>query len=321
MNTIKITRSARETKISQSAPSLFSDFFSAHSADLKKYGRVYIEPVYASNTDYSVTEYVLPFDPSKEKRITKEYTINGQTLKVDFKVAVYREIDQNGNEETIEYLVPVWKEDEAMRSRWMFNELGADIEPTAIAERVKFKSFQNAVGLIDQAGRPMVGNAYAELVLGIPTGNAQIDMKRNELSSISKLNHGVSVMNFVTKRDLYKALYNFVTSDEKKDLAGGLVSLDKLGVDSFTVSNRDTMDVSNQQIIQSFTPGRESYNPGQYIRPDLDTAIAVQYRKQVGMKNETFSPVVEPVVSPTVATDMNPQPTVNVPKGGLKTKK
>ena len=282
MNTIKSTKNIMEEPISKTASQLFSEFFKMQEKEIKKYSRSFLEPVFATNEPLKVVDYVLPFDADKTQIIEKEYElVEGVTLKLKFKKAVYKEVDSQGRAEYVTYLVPILKTDQLMKLRWQLNELNADLEPIAIAERVKSKEFQH-LDIKDGNGLSLTGYALADEYLGIPTGNSVVDATKNEISSVKRINHATNVMSFERKKHLYKALYDLVTSPDKIKRTEGIESLNKLGVDILQVSNEDTVNKNSQPIIQGLTGGYQRYNPGVRIQPGMDSSIVQNITKGMG---------------------------------------
>lgn len=273
MNTIKVTRPIGEEPISKTAANLFAEFFTTQEREIKKYSRTYIEPIFATNESYKVVDYVLPFDPEKVEYITKTYEINNTKLEIKYKTAVYQEIDSQGRVEYVNYLVPLWDPKQAMKSRAEFHKLACDIEPISFAERIKIKPFQE-LDIRDANGQALVGYALAEELLGIPTGNPNEDARRNEVSSVKRINHATIVLHHERRKELYTALSKLLTDEGNIKQFEEVDNLSKLGVDAFTVSNNDTLGPKDQAIIQGITGGRSTYNPGAYIRTDLDSSIA-----------------------------------------------
>lgn len=308
MNTVKVTRPIAEEPISKTAANLFAEFFTTQEREIKRYSRTYIEPIFATNESYKVIDYVLPFDPEKVDVIAKTYEINGNKVTIKFKTATYQEVDSQGRVEYVNYLVPLWDPEQAMKSRAEFHRLACDIEPVSFAERIKIEPFQD-LDIRDVNGQALVGYALAEELLGIPTGNPNEDARRNEVSSVKRINHASIVMHHERRRELYSALAKLLTNDGTIKQLEEVDNLSKLGVDSFTVSNNDTVGVKDQAIIQGVTGGRQVYNPGQYIRTDLDSSIAGTAVSGVSGPSKTF-------------TNPNPQPGPGPQAGGkLKTKK
>ena len=306
MNTVKVTRPIAEEPISKTAANLFAEFFTTQEREIKRYSRTYIEPIFATNESYKVIDYVLPFDPEKVEVISKTYEINGNKVTIKFKTATYQEVDSQGRVEYVNYLVPLWDPEQAMKSRAEFHRLACDIEPVSFAERIKIEPFQD-LDIRDVNGQALVGYALAEELLGIPTGNPNEDARRNEVSSVKRINHASIVMHHERRRELYSALAKLLTNDGTIKQLEEVDNLSKLGVDSFTVSNNDTVGVKDQAIIQGVTGGRQVYNPGQYIRTDLDSSIAGTAVSGVSGPSKTFT---------------NPQPAPGPQAGGkLKTKK
>lgn len=308
MNTVKVTRPIAEEPISKTAANLFAEFFTTQEREIKRYSRTYIEPIFATNESYKVIDYVLPFDPEKVDVISKTYEINGNKVTIKFKTATYQEVDSQGRVEYVNYLVPLWDPEQAMKSRAEFHRLACDIEPVSFAERIKIEPFQD-LDIRDVNGQALVGYALAEELLGIPTGNPNEDARRNEVSSVKRINHASIVMHHERRRELYSALAKLLTNDGTIKQLEEVDNLSKLGVDSFTVSNNDTVGAKDQAIIQGVTGGRQVYNPGQYIRTDLDSSIAGTAVSGVSGPSKTF-------------TNPNPQPGPGPQSGGkLKTKK
>lgn len=308
MNTVKVTRPIAEEPISKTAANLFAEFFTTQEREIKRYSRTYIEPIFATNESYKVIDYVLPFDPEKVDVISKTYEINGNKVTIKFKTATYQEVDSQGRVEYVNYLVPLWDPEQAMKSRAEFHRLACDIEPVSFAERIKIEPFQD-LDIRDVNGQALVGYALAEELLGIPTGNPNEDARRNEVSSVKRINHASIVMHHERRRELYSALAKLLTNDGTIKHLEEVDNLSKLGVDSFTVSNNDTVGAKDQAIIQGVTGGRQVYNPGQYIRTDLDSSIAGTAVSGVSGPSKTF-------------TNPNPQPGPGPQAGGkLKTKK
>ena len=308
MNTVKVTRPIAEEPISKTAANLFAEFFTTQEREIKRYSRTYIEPIFATNESYKVIDYVLPFDPEKVEIISKTYEINGNKVTIKFKTATYQEVDSQGRVEYVNYLVPLWDPEQAMKSRAEFHRLACDIEPVSFAERIKIEPFQD-LDIRDVNGQALVGYALAEELLGIPTGNPNEDARRNEVSSVKRINHASIVMHHERRRELYSALAKLLTNDGTIKQLEEVDNLSKLGVDSFTVSNNDTVGSKDQAIIQGVTGGRQVYNPGQYIRTDLDSSIAGTAVSGVSGPSKTF-------------TNPNPQPGPGPQAGGkLKTKK
>lgn len=308
MNTVKVTRPIAEEPISKTAANLFAEFFTTQEREIKRYSRTYIEPIFATNESYKVIDYVLPFDPEKVDVIAKIYEINGNKVTIKFKTATYQEVDSQGRVEYVNYLVPLWDPEQAMKSRAEFHRLACDIEPVSFAERIKIEPFQD-LDIRDVNGQALVGYALAEELLGIPTGNPNEDARRNEVSSVKRINHASIVMHHERRRELYSALAKLLTNDGTIKQLEEVDNLSKLGVDSFTVSNNDTVGAKDQAIIQGVTGGRQVYNPGQYIRTDLDSSIAGTAVSGVSGPSKTF-------------TNPNPQPGPGPQAGGkLKTKK
>lgn len=308
MNTVKVTRPIAEEPISKTAANLFAEFFTTQEREIKRYSRTYIEPIFATNESYKVIDYVLPFDPEKVDVISKTYEINGNKVTIKFKTATYQEVDSQGRVEYVNYLVPLWDPEQAMKSRAEFHRLACDIEPVSFAERIKIEPFQD-LDIRDVNGQALVGYALAEELLGIPTGNPNEDARRNEVSSVKRINHASIVMHHERRRELYSALAKLLTNDGTIKQLEEVDNLSKLGVDSFTVSNNDTVGSKDQAIIQGVTGGRQVYNPGQYIRTDLDSSIAGTAVSGVSGPSKTF-------------TNPNPQPGPGPQAGGkLKTKK
>lgn len=308
MNTVKVTRPIAEEPISKTAANLFAEFFTTQEREIKRYSRTYIEPIFATNESYKVIDYVLPFDPEKVEVINKTYEINGNKVTIKFKTATYQEVDSQGRVEYVNYLVPLWDPEQAMKSRAEFHRLACDIEPVSFAERIKIEPFQD-LDIRDVNGQALVGYALAEELLGIPTGNPNEDARRNEVSSVKRINHASIVMHHERRRELYSALAKLLTNDGTIKQLEEVDNLSKLGVDSFTVSNNDTVGAKDQAIIQGVTGGRQVYNPGQYIRTDLDSSIAGTAVSGVSGPSKTF-------------TNPNPQPGPGPQTGGkLKTKK
>lgn len=308
MNTVKVTRPIAEEPISKTAANLFAEFFTTQEREIKRYSRTYIEPIFATNESYKVIDYVLPFDPEKVDVISKTYEINGNKVTIKFKTATYQEVDSQGRVEYVNYLVPLWDPEQAMKSRAEFHRLACDIEPVSFAERIKIEPFQD-LDIRDVNGQALVGYALAEELLGIPTGNPNEDARRNEVSSVKRINHASIVMHHERRRELYSALAKLLTNEGTIKQLEEVDNLSKLGVDSFTVSNNDTVGSKDQAIIQGVTGGRQPYNPGQYIRTDLDSSIAGTAVSGVSGPSKTF-------------TNPNPQPGPGPQAGGkLKTKK
>lgn len=308
MNTVKVTRPIAEEPISKTAANLFAEFFTTQEREIKRYSRTYIEPIFATNESYKAIDYVLPFDPEKVDVISKTYEINGNKVTIKFKTATYQEVDSQGRVEYVNYLVPLWDPEQAMKSRAEFHRLACDIEPVSFAERIKIEPFQD-LDIRDVNGQALVGYALAEELLGIPTGNPNEDARRNEVSSVKRINHASIVMHHERRRELYSALAKLLTNDGTIKQLEEVDNLSKLGVDSFTVSNNDTVGAKDQAIIQGVTGGRQVYNPGQYIRTDLDSSIAGTAVSGVSGPSKTF-------------TNPNPQPGPGPQAGGkLKTKK
>ena len=308
MNTVKVTRPIAEEPLSKTAANLFAEFFTTQEREIKRYSRTYIEPIFATNESYKVIDYVLPFDPEKVDVISKTYEINGNKVTIKFKTATYQEVDSQGRVEYVNYLVPLWDPEQAMKSRAEFHRLACDIEPVSFAERIKIEPFQD-LDIRDVNGQALVGYALAEELLGIPTGNPNEDARRNEVSSVKRINHASIVMHHERRRELYSALAKLLTNDGTIKQLEEVDNLSKLGVDSFTVSNNDTVGSKDQAIIQGVTGGRQPYNPGQYIRTDLDSSIAGTAVSGVSGPSKTF-------------TNPNPQPGPGPQAGGkLKTKK
>lgn len=308
MNTVKVTRPIAEEPISKTAANLFAEFFTTQEREIKRYSRTYIEPIFATNESYKVIDYVLPFDPEKVDVIAKTYEINGNKVTIKFKTATYQEVDSQGRVEYVNYLVPLWDPEQAMKSRAEFHRLACDIEPVSFAERIKIEPFQD-LDIRDVNGQALVGYALAEELLGIPTGNPNEDARRNEVSSVKRINHASIVMHHERRRELYSALAKLLTNDGTIKQLEEVDNLSKLGVDSFTVSNNDTVGVKDQAIIQGVTGGRQVYNPGQYIRTDLDSSIAGTAVSGVSGPSKTF-------------TNPSAQPGPGPQSGGkLKTKK
>lgn len=308
MNTVKVTRPIAEEPISKTAANLFAEFFTTQEREIKRYSRTYIEPIFATNESYKVIDYVLPFDPEKVEIISKTYEINGNKVTIKFKTATYQEVDSQGRVEYVNYLVPLWDPEQAMKSRAEFHRLACDIEPVSFAERIKIEPFQD-LDIRDVNGQALVGYALAEELLGIPTGNPNEDARRNEVSSVKRINHASIVMHHERRRELYSALAKLLTNEGTIKQLEEVDNLSKLGVDSFTVSNNDTVGSKDQAIIQGVTGGRQPYNPGQYIRTDLDSSIAGTAVSGVSGPSKTF-------------TNPNPQPGPGPQAGGkLKTKK
>lgn len=312
MNTIKVTRTVAEEPISKTAANLFAEFFTTQEREIKRYSRTYIEPIFATNESYKVVDYVLPFDPEKVEVEERTYAINGAEVKIRFKKAVYQEIDSQGRVEYVHYLVPIWDPEQAMKSRAEFHRLACDIEPVSFAERIKIKPFQD-LDIRDSNGQALVGYALAEELLGIPTGNPNEDARRNEVSSVKRINHATIVLHHERRRELYNALAKLLTNGGKIKQLEEVDSLSKMGVDAFTVSNNDTMGPKDQAIIQGLTGGRSVYNPGQYIRTDLDSTIAGGVASQVSGPSRNFT-------NPGNQGAVNPGPQGNT-GGKLKTKK
>lgn len=308
MNTVKVTRPIAEEPISKTAANLFAEFFTTQEREIKRYSRTYIEPIFATNESYKVIDYVLPFDPEKVDVISKTYEINGNKVTIKFKTATYQEVDSQGRVEYVNYLVPLWDPEQAMKSRAEFHRLACDIEPVSFAERIKIEPFQD-LDIRDVNGQALVGYTLAEELLGIPTGNPNEDARRNEVSSVKRINHASIVMHHERRRELYSALAKLLTNDGTIKQLEEVDNLSKLGVDSFTVSNNDTVGVKDQAIIQGVTGGRQVYNPGQYIRTDLDSSIAGTAVSGVSGPSKTFTnPSVQPGPGPQAG-------------GKLKTKK
>lgn len=308
MNTVKVTRPIAEEPISKTAANLFAEFFTTQEREIKRYSRTYIEPIFATNESYKVIDYVLPFDPEKVDVISKTYEINGNKVTIKFKTATYQEVDSQGRVEYVNYLVPLWDPEQAMKSRAEFHRLACDIEPVSFAERIKIEPFQD-LDIRDVNGQALVGYALAEELLGIPTGNPNEDARRNEVSSVKRINHASIVMHHERRRELYSALAKLLTNDGTIKQLEEVDNLSKLGVDSFTVSNNDTVGVKDQAIIQGVTGGRQVYNPGQYIRTDLDSSIAGTAVSGVSGPSKTFTnPSAQPGPGPQAG-------------GKLKTKK
>lgn len=306
MNTVKVTRPIAEEPISKTAANLFAEFFTTQEREIKRYSRTYIEPIFATNESYKVIGYVLPFDPEKVEVISKTYEINGNKVTIKFKTATYQEVDSQGRVEYVNYLVPLWDPEQAMKSRAEFHRLACDIEPVSFAERIKIEPFQD-LDIRDVNGQALVGYALAEELLGIPTGNPNEDARRNEVSSVKRINHASIVMHHERRRELYSALAKLLTNGGAIKQIEEVDNLSKLGVDSFTVSNNDTVGAKDQVIVQGVTGGRQVYNPGQYIRTDLDSSIAGTAVSGVSGPSKTFT---------------NPQPGPGPQAGGkLKTKK
>lgn len=308
MNTVKVTRPIAEEPISKTAANLFAEFFTTQEREIKRYSRTYIEPIFATNESYKVIDYVLPFDPEKVDVIAKTYEINGNKVTIKFKTATYQEVDSQGRVEYVNYLVPLWDPEQAMKSRAEFHRLACDIEPVSFAERIKIEPFQD-LDIRDVNGQALVGYALAEELLGIPTGNPNEDARRNEVSSVKRINHASIVMHHERRRELYSALAKLLTNDGTIKQLEEVDNLSKLGVDSFTVSNNDTVGAKDQAIIQGVTGGRQVYNPGQYIRTDLDSSIAGTAVSGVSGPSKTFTnPSAQPGPGPQAG-------------GKLKTKK
>ena len=308
MNTVKVTRPIAEEPISKTAANLFAEFFTTQEREIKRYSRTYIEPIFATNESYKVIDYVLPFYPEKVDVISKTYENNVNKVTIKFKTATYQEVDSQGRVEYVNYLVPLWDPEQAMKSRAEFHRLACDIEPVSFAERIKIEPFQD-LDIRDVNGQALVGYALAEELLGIPTGNPNEDARRNEVSSVKRINHASIVMHHERRRELYSALAKLLTNDGTIKQLEEVDNLSKLGVDSFTVSNNDTVGSKDQAIIQGVTGGRQVYNPGQYIRTDLDSSIAGTAVSGVSGPSKTF-------------TNPNPQPGPGPQAGGkLKTKK
>lgn len=288
MNTVKVTRPIAEEPISKTAANLFAEFFTTQEREIKRYSRTYIEPIFATNESYKVIDYVLPFDPEKVDVISKTYEINGNKVTIKFKTATYQEVDSQGRVEYVNYLVPLWDPEQAMKSRAEFHRLACDIEPVSFAERIKIEPFQD-LDIRDVNGQALVGYALAEELLGIPTGNPNEDARRNEVSSVKRINHASIVMHHERRRELYSALAKLLTNDGTIKQLEEVDNLSKLGVDSFTVSNNDTVGSKDQAIIQGVTGGRQVYNPGQYIRTDLDSSIAGTAVSGVSGPSKTFT--------------------------------
>lgn len=308
MNTVKVTRPIAEEPLSKTAANLFAEFFTTQEREIKRYSRTYIEPIFATNESYKVIDYVLPFDPEKVDVISKTYEINGNKVTIKFKTATYQEVDSQGRVEYVNYLVPLWDPEQAMKSRAEFHRLACDIEPVSFAERIKIEPFQD-LDIRDVNGQALVGYALAEELLGIPTGNPNEDARRNEVSSVKRINHASIVMHHERRRELYSALAKLLTNDGTIKQLEEVDNLSKLGVDSFTVSNNDTVGSKDQAIIQGVTGGRQVYNPGQYIRTDLDSSIAGTAVSGVSGPSKTFTnPSAQPGPGPQAG-------------GKLKTKK
>lgn len=308
MNTVKVTRPIAEEPISKTAANLFAEFFTTQEREIKRYSRTYIEPIFATNESYKVIDYVLPFDPEKVDVISKTYEINGNKVTIKFKTATYQEVDSQGRVEYVNYLVPLWDPEQAMKSRAEFHRLACDIEPVSFAERIKIEPFQD-LDIRDVNGQALVGYALAEELLGIPTGNPNEDARRNEVSSVKRINHASIVMHHERRRELYSALAKLLTNEGTIKQLEEVDNLSKLGVDSFTVSNNDTVGSKDQAIIQGVTGGRQVYNPGQYIRTDLDSSIAGTAVSGVSGPSKTFTnPSAQPGPGPQAG-------------GKLKTKK
>lgn len=308
MNTVKVTRPIAEEPISKTAANLFAEFFTTQEREIKRYSRTYIEPIFATNESYKVIDYVLPFDPEKVDVISKTYEINGNKVTIKFKTATYQEVDSQGRVEYVNYLVPLWDPEQAMKSRAEFHRLACDIEPVSFAERIKIEPFQD-LDIRDVNGQALVGYALAEELLGIPTGNPNEDARRNEVSSVKRINHASIVMHHERRRELYSALAKLLTNEGTIKQLEEVDNLSKLGVDSFTVSNNDTVGSKDQAIIQGVTGGRQPYNPGQYIRTDLDSSIAGTAVSGVSGPSKTFTnPSAQPGPGPQTG-------------GKLKTKK
>ena len=308
MNTVKVTRPIAEEPISKTAANLFAEFFTTQEREIKRYSRTYIEPIFATNESYKVIDYVLPFDPEKVDVISKTYEINGNKVTIKFKTATYQEVDSQGRVEYVNYLVPLWDPEQAMKSRAEFHRLACDIEPVSFAERIKIEPFQD-LDIRDVNGQALVGYALAEELLGIPTGNPNEDARRNEVSSVKRINHASIVMHHERRRELYSALAKLLTNDGTIKQLEEVDNLSKLGVDSFTVSNNDTVGAKDQAIIQGVTGGRQVYNPGQYIKTDLDSSIAGTAVSGVSGPSKTFTnPSAQPGPGPQAG-------------GKLKTKK
>lgn len=310
MNTVKVTRPIAEEPISKTAANLFAEFFTTQEREIKRYSRTYIEPIFATNESYKVIDYVLPFDPEKVDVISKTYEINGNKVTIKFKTATYQEVDSQGRVEYVNYLVPLWDPEQAMKSRAEFHRLACDIEPVSFAERIKIEPFQD-LDIRDVNGQALVGYALAEELLGIPTGNPNEDARRNEVSSVKRINHASIVMHHERRRELYSALAKLLTNDGTIKQLEEVDNLSKLGVDSFTVSNNDTVGAKDQAIIQGVTGGRQVYNPGQYIRTDLDSSIAGTAVSGVSGPSKTFT-------NPNPSVQPGPGPQAG---GKLKTKK
>ena len=238
MNTVKVTRPIAEEPISKTAANLFAEFFTTQEREIKRYSRTYIEPIFATNESYKVIDYVLPFDPEKVDVISKTYEINGNKVTIKFKTATYQEVDSQGRVEYVNYLVPLWDPEQAMKSRAEFHRLACDIEPVSFAERIKIEPFQD-LDIRDVNGQALVGYALAEELLGIPTGNPNEDARRNEVSSVKRINHASIVMHHERRRELYSALAKLLTNDGTIKQLEEVDNLSKLGVDSFTVSKED----------------------------------------------------------------------------------
>lgn len=273
MNTIKITRNAQEMALSKTAATLFSDYFTMNEREIKKYSRAFLQPVFATNEPLKVVNYVLPFDPSTVEVITKTYDLGeNNKVTIQYKKASYKEVDQQGRTETVTYLVPLLKTDQLMKLRWQLNELNADLEPISIAERAKSAEFQD-LDIRDENGMALTGYGLADEYLGVPTGNAVVDAKKNEISSVKRINHATNVMNFERKKNLYKALYDLVSSPDKIKRTEGIESLSKLGVDMLQVNNQDTVASGSQPVIQGLTGGYTRYNPAVNIQPTIDSSV------------------------------------------------
>lgn len=271
MSTIKFTRPAADRNISRAAAELFSEFFSSQERELKQYGRAFIEPIFSNNDPYKVVKWVLPHDKDSVEKVEKIFKIFGQDIKVPFLKSYYIEIDHQGRQNKVCYEIPDVSTDLAMESLWQFHELGKLLEPVSIAIRATSHEFKKA-DIRDSNGQALVGYALAEEFAGIQTGNQVEDAKRNEISSVKRINHATNVLYHVRRAELYRALFNIVSSPDKFERAKELDVLSKLGTDSFIVQDKESNN-TNATIVQGFSTVDNIVMPTTEIKVDIDSAI------------------------------------------------
>lgn len=271
MQSILNVPAVSELRITDDAADLFAGYIKSQTKEILKNSRSYLEPVMATGTT-RITKWVIPHDDKHKVNEPKTFRIAGQEITLDLKKSHFFEVTRDGEKRKVDVYLPNYTTDVLMETYWQFYELGKILEPISIMIRTLMPEFRDLDNFTDMYGRPRVGTALACAFHGIgvsAVNNANI----NTISSVSRIAHGLNVLDFIRKADLYRDLY-FDLKNNKLDKLKNDDSLPKLGVDGFNLAVNDVADgVDETGSVIRGVSYREGINDIQRPRPLIDSEI------------------------------------------------